>query len=102
MIPCKPMARKLTLFFLSIFIFSAINKASAAGDIGAGKALFMSKCASCHNIFMETAYPKLEGIEERHKWADHNELLKWINNPAAYMVNDPYTQALKVKPIKSI
>ena len=91
------MARKLTLFFLSIFIFSAINKASAAGDIGAGKALFMSKCASCHNIFKETAYPKLEGIEERHKWADHNELLKWINNPAAYMVNDPYTQALKVK-----
>jgi len=97
MIPCKPLARKLSLFVLSLLVFSAINKASAAGDVGAGKALFMSKCASCHNIFKEGAYPSLMNIEERHKWADHNELLKWINNPAAYMANDPYTQGLKSK-----
>ena len=31
----------------------------------------------------------LDGLEERHKWADHKELLKWINNPAGYMATDP-------------
>jgi cytochrome c2 len=97
MIPCKPLARKLTLFILSLFVLSVTNTVSAAGDVPAGKALFMSKCASCHNIFKEGAYPNLVKLEERHKWADHNELLKWVNNPAGYMANDPYTQGLKAK-----
>jgi len=55
----------------------------------------MSKCAACHNVLKKGTGPALAGIEERGKWADHNELLKWINNPAAYMANDPYTQGLK-------
>ncbi|MBC7875236.1 MAG: c-type cytochrome [Ferruginibacter sp.] len=96
MIPCKPSARKLTLFVLSLLVFSTINTISAQ-DVAAGKALFLSKCASCHNIFKETAYPKLEGLEERHKWADHNELLKWVNSPDKYMAADPYTQGLKAQ-----
>lgn len=41
--------------------------------------------------------PALAGLEERHKWADHKELLAWINNPAAYMAKDPYTQGLKAE-----
>jgi hypothetical protein len=41
--------------------------------------------------------PALKGLEERHKWADHKELQAWINNPAAYMAKDPYTQGLKAK-----
>ncbi len=41
--------------------------------------------------------PALGGLEDRGKWADHNEILKWATNPAAYMANDPYTQGLKVK-----
>jgi mono/diheme cytochrome c family protein len=97
MIPCKPLARKLTLFILFLFVLSVTNTVSAAGDVGAGKALFLSKCASCHNIFKEGAYPALMKLEERHKWADHNEIVKWANNPAGYMANDPYTQGLKAK-----
>ncbi|MDZ4795150.1 MAG: cytochrome c3 family protein [Bacteroidota bacterium] len=97
MIPCKPLARKLTLFLLSFIVFSTINTVFAAGDVGAGKALFMSKCASCHNVLKRGTGPALAGVEERHKWADHKELLKWINNPSAYMAADPYTQGLKVE-----
>ena len=73
MIPCKPLARRLTLFVLSLFVFSSINTISAQ-DVEAGKAIFLSKCASCHNILQETAYPNLVDIESRHKWADHAEL----------------------------
>lgn len=57
----------------------------------------MGKCASCHNIFKATTGPALMNVEERHKWADHKELLKWINNPAGYMGSDPYTQGLKAQ-----
>ena len=93
MIPCKPLARKLTLFVLSLFVFSTINTISAQ-DVAAGKALFISKCASCHNPLKNGTGPALAGLEERHKWADHKELLKWINNPAGYMATDAYTQGL--------
>lgn len=41
--------------------------------------------------------PALQGLEDRHKWSDHNELLAWIQNPGAYMAKDPYTQGLKAK-----
>jgi hypothetical protein len=41
--------------------------------------------------------PALAGLEQRHKWADHGELLKWINNPPGYMKTDPYTQGLFAK-----
>lgn len=100
MIHCKPLAGKLTLLLLIFFTFSFKNIVSAqAGDVAAGKALFLSKCASCHNIFKETAYPMLAGLEERHKWADHKELLKWVNNPAAYIAADKtgYTPGLLAK-----
>lgn len=71
--------------------------ASAQGDPAAGKALFVGKCAACHNVFKKGTGPALMNLEQRGKWADHNELLKWINNPAAYMANDPYTQGLKAE-----
>jgi cytochrome c2 len=93
MIPCKPIGQRLAILLLSFTIFSVTNNV-AAQDIAAGKTLYMSKCASCHNVFKNTTGPALGGLEDRHKWADHNELLKWINNPAAYMANDPYTQGL--------
>jgi mono/diheme cytochrome c family protein len=98
MIPCKPLARKLTLFVLSLFVFSAINHLSAQNaDVAAGKTLFMSKCASCHNPLKDGTGPALKGVEERHTWADHNEILKWAHNPQAYMASDPYTQGLKAR-----
>ncbi len=92
MIPCKPMTSKLTLFLLYLILFSAIQV--SAQD---GKALFTSKCASCHHPLKDGTGPALGGMEERHKWADHKELLKWINNPGGYMASDPYTQGLKAK-----
>ncbi len=63
--------------------------------MSAGKAIFMGKCASCHNIFKPMVGPALMHLEERHKWSDHNELLKWVNNPGGYMGSDSYTQGLK-------
>jgi len=93
MISCKPIGQRLTALFLSLFVISIVT--ISAQDIAAGKTLFMSKCAACHNVLKKGTGPALAGIEERGKWADHNELLKWINNPAAYMANDPYTQGLK-------
>lgn len=92
MIPCKPTAKKLTLFVLSFILFSVVNV--SAQD---GKALFLSKCASCHNPLKDGTGPALGGLEERHKWADHKELKAWINNPSAYMAKDPYTKGLKAK-----
>ncbi len=83
---------KNLLFFLSFFIFSVFGL--KAQD---GKALFRSNCASCHGIEKGISGPALKGLEERHKWADHKEVLKWVNNPGAYMANDPYTQGLKAQ-----
>lgn len=84
------MLRKLTLFILAFVVFSVI-KVSAQD----GKALFQSRCQSCHNVFKDVTGPALMGLEERHTWADHKELLKWITNPAGYMASDPYTAGLK-------
>ncbi len=93
MIPSKAFGKRLVVFIFSFFLFSVFNNIKAA-DIPAGKALFMSKCASCHQVLKKATGPALAGLEDRHTWADHKELLAWINNPAAYMAKDPYTQGL--------
>lgn len=95
MIPCKPIGQRLIILFLAFFTFSVIN--SSAQDVAAGKTLFQSKCATCHSVTKDITGPALAGLEERHKWADHNELLKWIHNPAGYMASDAYTTGLKAK-----
>jgi cytochrome c2 len=91
----KAALKHLTALLFSLFILSV--SLSSAQDAAAGKAVFMSKCASCHNVLKKATGPALAGLEERHKWADHKELLAWINNPAAYMAKDPYTQGLKAE-----
>jgi len=96
MIPSLSLGKRLASLLFTFFVFSTINNVSAQ-DIAAGKALFMGKCASCHQVLKKGTGPALAGLEERHKWADHNELLAWINNPAAYMAKDPYTQGLKAE-----
>lgn len=93
MILCKPIGQRLTVLFLSLFVISIVNV--SAQDVAAGKALFGAKCAACHNVSKKLTGPALGGLEERGKWADHKELLAWINNPAAYMAKDPYTTGLK-------
>lgn len=94
------MFQKAALKHFSSLLFSLLVLSvsfSSAQDAAAGKAVFMSKCASCHNVLKKATGPALAGLEERHKWADHKELLAWINNPAAYMAKDPYTQGLKAE-----
>ncbi len=92
MISSKPIIHKLPLLILSFTLFSVINV--AAQD---GKALFLAKCASCHNVFNDGTGPALGGLEDRGKWADRKELYKWIHNPSAYMATDAHTQELKAK-----
>ncbi|HWC52449.1 MAG TPA: c-type cytochrome [Chitinophagaceae bacterium] len=92
MIPCKPTTKKLTLFALFIFVFSGIQL--SAQD---GKTLFQQKCATCHNIFKPMTGPALENLEQRGQWSDHNKLLEWVHNPAAFMSKDPYTAGLKAQ-----
>jgi len=86
------MASKLRLLLFSFIVFSSL--CVSAQD---GKALFLSKCAACHNPLKDGTGPALGGLEDRHKWADHKELLAWVNNPGGYMSKDPYTQGLKAK-----
>jgi mono/diheme cytochrome c family protein len=93
MIPCKPAPRRLAAITLLFLVFSVVNT-NAQGDKAAGKSIFQSKCASCHNVLKDGTGPALAGLEGRHKWADHKELLKWINNPTVYMANDAYTKGL--------
>ena len=86
------MTSKLRLFLFSFIAFSSVYV--SAQD---GKTLFLSKCAACHNPLKDGTGPALGGLEDRHKWADHKELLTWVNNPGGYMAKDPYTQGLKAK-----
>ncbi len=92
MSPHKPTTKKLTLLFFLVFVFSGIQL--SAQD---GKALFQQKCAVCHNIFKPMTGPELMGLEQRGPWADHNKLLEWVHNPAAFMEKDPYTAGLKAQ-----
>ncbi len=90
----KPTSSKLSFILLFTFIFSYLNVSSQDG-----KALFNSKCASCHNPIREATGPALGGLEDRHKWSDHKELLAWVNNPGGYMAKDAtgYTTGLKAR-----
>ncbi len=60
-----------------------------------GKDLFMSKCASCHNIFKNSTGPALKDVELRGPWTDRNNLYSYIHNPPAFIAKNSYSQALK-------
>ena len=62
-----------------------------------GKQLFQQNCASCHSITKDLTGPALAGVEERGPWTDRKNLVKWIQNPAAFMETSEYTQDLKKK-----
>ncbi len=61
----------------------------------AGKDLFQSKCASCHNLKIRLTAPPLQGFEARGPWSDRQKLYDWIKNPASFMEKDRYTASLK-------
>jgi mono/diheme cytochrome c family protein len=89
MIPCKPNAPRLTLILLSFFVFT-IAKVSAQD----GKALFMSKCASCHVMGKDLTGPNLQGVVDR--WGGNvNQIHEWIHNYAK-AVEKGYPRAKEV------
>jgi hypothetical protein len=92
MIDCKPRTIKVTLlvvFFLTVSIVKIFGQD--------GKALFTSKCQSCHNPFKDVIGPALKGLQERGPWSDKQKLYDWVHNPPGFMAKDPYTQSLKVR-----
>ena len=87
MIPHQPIVKKLSLFVLSFFVFS-IFKISGQ-DAAAGKAIFSTKCASCHAINSKVIGPALAGVEDR--WADRSLLIQWVKNwKVAVATGDKY------------
>jgi cytochrome c551/c552 len=91
MIPCKPILQKLALIFLLFLCFSGIK--TFAQD---GKTLFLSKCASCHNVFKDATGPKLGGAIEKEKYGgDMTKIYDWIHHVNSKLKSDPYYIALK-------
>ena len=75
MIPCKPIGKRLPILLLSFFAFSIINNVAAQD----GKAVFNSKCASCHKMGKDMTGPDLQGIIG--KWDGNVQgLHTWIKN----------------------
>jgi cytochrome c2 len=60
-----------------------------------GKTLFLSKCASCHNILRDMTGPQLSNMIENPQWSDRQQLYKWIRNPEEFMKTNAYTRELK-------
>ncbi len=79
MIPEKFLAPKRVLLFLSFFLFSFVN--IYAQD---GRAVFISKCASCHVMGRDLTGPNLDGVEG--KWENLDQIKVWIKD---------YTKAIK-------
>lgn len=84
--------QKPTLILFLLFSFSGLK--IFAQD---GKALFVSKCQTCHNIFKDMTGPALGGFEERGPWSDRKQLYDWIRNPETYMATSEYAQGLKTR-----
>jgi len=91
----KPLAQKLLLLtFISLSFYSNNIYAQAAGGAD-GKQLFQQNCQTCHALDKKLTGPALRGFTERGPWTDKNNIHAWVHNPAAFMANDKYTQALK-------
>ena len=87
------MAQKLILFSISLFVFSVINV--SAQD---GKALFMAKCASCHQVAKDATGPKLGGVLDRDPYSgDMTKIHRWVRNVNTLVSTDPYYISLKNK-----
>jgi mono/diheme cytochrome c family protein len=60
-----------------------------------GKTLFMSKCASCHNLFKNTTGPGLNRFTDKEPWTVRQNVYDWVRNPAAFMKKNRYARELK-------
>lgn len=92
MISCKPIVQRLTLVFLILFVFFATK--SFAQD---GKALFQSKCASCHNPIKDLTGPKLAGVvNSEYYGGDMKKIYQWMYNVNA-LIAEPHYADLKAR-----
>jgi len=91
MIPCKPVIQKLTRLLLFFGVFISINKVSAQD----GKAVFQSKCASCHKLGADMTGPDLTGVIAR--WGGNmDQIHVWVHNWAK-AVQAGYPRAKEVE-----
>jgi mono/diheme cytochrome c family protein len=92
MIDHRPLVRNTRVTFSLLLVLSfAFN--TNAQDVGAGKTLFMSKCATCHGVHRAISGPALFGIEQRV--TDKKKLYSWIkNNQAVLKSGDSYFTTL--------
>jgi cytochrome c551/c552 len=96
MSPYKPNLRRLTLFILSVFVFSTFKIAGQA-DAAAGQKIFSTVCAGCHSVAVDVTGPALKGVQSR--WEDHGKLVEWIINAPA-LIKSGYPKALEVEKLK--
>lgn len=93
MIPCKPVNKRIALFFFSLFILTA--SATFAQD---GKAIFVSKCGTCHNPLKDGTGPKLGGVRDNEFYGgDIKKLANWIYNVNKLVGTDPRYMGLKAQ-----
>ena len=61
----------------------------------AGKTLFLSNCASCHNNNMvaDMTGPALYGVEDR--WKEKKDLIQFIQNPQD-LINNNHPRAVEI------
>jgi cytochrome c551/c552 len=83
--------QKLTLTFVLLFCFSGIK--IFAQD---GKAIFQSKCASCHNPLRDATGPKLGGVLGSDFYGgDIKKIAHWAYNVNNLVKADPHYVALQ-------
>ncbi|QLE03106.1 c-type cytochrome [Galbibacter sp. BG1] len=68
------------LALLLSFTTSVYAQDEASGDPAAGKSLFNTYCAACHNLDRNMTGPALRGIGDKH---EKEWLYKWIKNSQA-------------------
>ena len=61
-------------------------------DIQAGKSLFNTNCAACHQLNRKAVGPALRGVTDKY---DKEWLYKWIKN-GTQMINDCDPQAFDI------
>ena len=81
----------LKRILLVTLLFPSLGLSQEA-DIQAGKALFNSNCAACHQLNRKAVGPALRGVTEKY---DREWLYSWIKN-GTQMIKDGDPQAVAI------
>ncbi len=71
---------------------SKIKNIDNDAKYNAGRGLYITNCATCHNLCYELAGPALQNVEDR--WKDKNLLYAFIRNSQAVIAKDAYAKDL--------